>query len=144
MCYAIGKLTDNYSFNKIMSKKVELVGAFDFYMSINEDGTEKNVAGAQPSKFIPTSIKLWGILGNVMSGLHPKIRSSEHYISQNLRSQVIEMHTREDGKVICGICNQPISDGVIDIDHIVEVEQDGETTLENLRPTHASCNRGRV
>jgi len=144
VCYAVGKLVDKYAFTKIMSKKSELVGAFDYYMSVNDNGTEKDVAGAQPSKFIPTSVELWDVLQNVMADLHPKMRSSEHYISQELRKQVIEAHTNEDKKVICGICDQPISDGGVDIDHIVEVENDGKTTLENLRPSHVACNRGRI
>jgi len=44
----------------------------------------------------------------------------------------------------CWLCGKPITNGQPwDIDHVRPRSAGGSDTLGNLRPAHASCNRGR-
>lgn len=49
---------------------------------------------------------------------------------------------RRDG-YICGLCGQSVPPQVVDIDHIIPRSKGGPDTLENVRVTHAHCNRSR-
>lgn len=46
---------------------------------------------------------------------------------------------RRDG-TFCYLCQQPITDGSIHIDHVIPIAADGSHTLQNLRVTHGVCN----
>ena len=146
MSYAFGKLRDEYSVARIMGKREELVGAFDYFMSVDDDdpNLEKDTSGNQPSRFIPLSIRLWEILGEVMGDELTLTRTAQHYIRPALRAAVLEAAERDEhDRLICGICENSIEAGGVDLDHVNQVVAGGGTTMENLRVTHAACNRGR-
>ena len=53
-----------------------------------------------------------------------------------------KMWERDRG--ICGICGQPVAcDSNMHLDHITPVFAGGQTDWDNLRVTHATCNRER-
>lgn len=56
-------------------------------------------------------------------------------VSPRLRAAVLERHG-----LICGICGDEITGGVLHIDHIHPVARGGATELDNLQPAHARCN----
>jgi len=146
MSYAFGKLRDNHSHTSIMEKKDELVGAFDYFMSVDDDDSnlEKDTSGNQPSRFIPLSITLCDILFEIMSDSFPLTRTAQHYIGPALRAEVLENAERDEhNRPICGICGHAIEAGGIDLDHVEQVVEGGGTDFGNLRVTHAACNRGR-
>lgn len=68
-----------------------------------------------------------------------------------LRDMMFEKYRKE--KAVCSICGQPIDYGVpisstpdsFELDHIIPVSIDStkELDINNVRPTHRSCNRHR-
>ena len=73
----------------------------------------------------------------VMADSQPR-RGQESVISTELRALVLEKYT-QDGLILCGICNNALLDEIT-MDHIISVDDCGETTLENLQPAHRGCN----
>lgn len=49
------------------------------------------------------------------------------------------------GYYVCGICGGPVAAKGMELDHIKQRSTNPELRfeLDNLRPTHAACNRGR-
>ena len=56
-----------------------------------------------------------------------------------MREEVILKYTLEDGSIPCSICGSLLLDEIT-IDHIVPVDEGGETVLSNLQPAHRGCN----
>jgi 5-methylcytosine-specific restriction endonuclease McrA len=61
-------------------------------------------------------------------------RASRRVIPHDVRTAVVA----RDGAV-CGICGREVLDDM-HFDHIVPIVRGGESTVENLRVTHARCN----
>ena len=79
-----------------------------------------------------------------MGDAFPAARTAQHYIGPALRAEVLENAERDEhDRPFCGICRRAIEAGAIDLDHIEQVVEGGGTDLDNLRVTHAACNRGR-
>lgn len=64
---------------------------------------------------------------------------------RSLRARLIRDQRRRDGTWLCGICGRAITDGLIEVDHIVPVAVDPDRAYDesNLRLAHRSCNRSR-
>ena len=138
LSYVFTQLRKKYSNVKLIQKQTELALAWDTYFSFEEDGSEKVLQGNTPQKFLPRNSELLDIMLEVMASSRPR-RGSESAIPSELREQVLEAYRAEDGTVDCGICGNQLLDEIT-MDHIVSVEDGGETTLENLQPAHRGCN----
>jgi len=58
---------------------------------------------------------------------------------EDIDPQVV--YERDEG--VCGICLDPVERDEFDVDHIVPLALGGEHSYENVRTSHASCNRQR-
>jgi len=136
--YVFSKLKYKYSSAKLLAKQSELALAWDRYLSFEEDGSERILQGNTPQKFIARNQELLEIMLTVMKDSQPR-RGSESAISKELREEVILKYTLEDGSIPCCICGSLLLDEIT-IDHIVPVDEGGETVLSNLQPAHRGCN----
>ena len=53
------------------------------------------------------------------------------------------MSKKPANQLICGICEQPITEGQVDMDHIIPKSYGGPSAQWNLRPAHNLCNKKR-
>jgi hypothetical protein len=136
--YVFSKLLQKYSQNKIIKKQTELVSVWDEHYTYLSDGSPRPTGGWTPTKFVKYNLDLESKMMAVMKGTLPN-RGSESRIPDSMREQVENAHRKPDGTIDCGICNNQLKDEIT-MDHIVSVEDGGETTLENLQPAHRSCN----
>ena len=135
--YIFSELRNKYSAAKLIQKQSELALAWDTYLSFEEDGSERILQGNTPQKFIARNEDLLAVMLAVMADSQPR-RGQESVISNELRELVLEKYT-QDGLILCGICNNALLDEIT-MDHIISVDDCGETTLENLQPAHRGCN----
>lgn len=54
----------------------------------------------------------------------------------------VDWAAAQTGYTVCYLCGEPLS-GDIDVDHVIPLSRGGAHSMENLRPTHASCNRSK-
>ena len=135
--YIFSELRNKYSAAKLIQKQSELALAWDTHLSFEEDGSERILQGNTPQKFIARNEDLLAVMLAVMADSQPR-RGQESVISTELRALVLEKYT-QDGLILCGICNNALLDEIT-MDHIISVDDCGETTLENLQPAHRGCN----
>jgi 5-methylcytosine-specific restriction endonuclease McrA len=136
--YVFSNLRKKYSNAKLIEKQTELVSAWDEFMSFENDGAERYLGGNTPQKLVPRNRDVLEIMESVMVGSR-KRRGSESSIPLELRIQVLEQHRKDNATIDCAICSNQLKDEIT-IDHIVSVEEGGETILENLQPAHRACN----
>ena len=66
-------------------------------------------------------------------------------ISSSLLASVVQDNlNRNQGRLVCGLCFQPILDERINIDHIIPLSKGGLTVKSNLQVTHATCNNRKL
>jgi hypothetical protein len=82
-------------------------------------------------------IGMLSVVGNcaILQEFHISGRSP---LARVMRQRVIS----RDGNV-CGICGSAVTDGFVDIDHILPVSLGGADDLANLQVAHARCNRSK-
>jgi hypothetical protein len=136
--YVFSKLRHKYSSAKLLAKQSELALAWDTYLSFENDGSERVLQGNTPQKFLSRNQDLLAIMFDVMKDSQPR-RGAESAISKELREGVLLKYTQEDGSICCSICDNPLLDEIT-IDHIIPVDEGGETILSNLQPAHRGCN----
>lgn len=49
-----------------------------------------------------------------------------------------EMHSRSDH--VCHLCELPITDGSMELDHVIPLARGGRHAPDNLKPSHRLCN----
>ena len=96
------------------------------------------LSGSTPQKFIARNEELLAVMLEVMADSQPR-RGQESIIPNDLKITVLEKYTQPDGTILCGICNNALLDEIT-MDHIISVDDGGETTVENLQPAHRGCN----
>jgi hypothetical protein len=136
--YVFSELLKKYSTAKLNLKQTELALAWDTYISFEADGSERILQGNTPQKFIARNQELLTVMLDVMADSRP-IRGQESAITPELRELVLSTYTQENDTILCGICSNELLDEIT-MDHIVSVEDGGDTTLENLQPAHRGCN----
>jgi hypothetical protein len=136
--YVFCELRKKYSSAKLIQKQSELALAWDTYLSFEEDGSERILQGNTPQKFIARNEELLAVMLEVMADSQPR-RGQESIIPNDLKITVLEKYTQPDGTILCGICNNALLDEIT-MDHIISVDDGGETTVENLQPAHRGCN----
>ena len=102
------------------------------------------VAAAQNGSVPLTVLERWPYLADLFEerdgGLYPVAlkRPRRRAIPTAIRRAVL----RRDGDT-CQLCGASTTGRPTDLDHIIPWSHGGPDTIENLRLTHASCNRSR-
>jgi 5-methylcytosine-specific restriction endonuclease McrA len=66
------------------------------------------------------------------------------YSSSLLASVVQDNLIQNQGRLVCGLCFQPIMGELVNIDHIIPLAKGGLTVRSNLQVTHATCNNRKL
>jgi len=136
--FIINKIIEEYNIKTAVSNATLLRTIFEDYCNEHAN-SGYSVDGLSVTT---RNNELWTVVHKALidAGAKSPKRTGGARISKKLSLKVIENY-RADGKVECQLCNEVIMDeSQISIDHIVRFSKGGATILENLQPTHGSCN----
>lgn len=146
---------DAIAHNEYM-KKALAEGVFDSEKktkdspAMNRDEAEKEIAEFNPDDYqedpFPPIIqeafcRVFGHMCPVFSVAEPFTETKDgRRKTRNIdRATMLQVVRRDANR--CQICGEYVEDDDIDFDHIIPYSRGGQTTVENLRLTHSSCNR---
>lgn len=129
--YAFGKLLKNYSSRELIQKKAELVGAYDYFMTFDENQMLRTSAGSTPTKVMAVNREAYDRVSLVMTNDLSSKLLGKKVITAKLRGKTRLHRTNRSGEIPCKNCGQPAS-GVARYEFDIDPDDGGTLEPNNI------------